>query len=725
MLLSPRSRLVAGVFILSIPITARAAVDIEANGGEDLIAEAIGDTAEEQGTVPAADEIVVTATRSGSAIETLPVSVSVVDEETLNAQLRQNRNLISALESAVPGLSIQAGEDRTSCRTQLRSRNVAFQINGVPVNEDLRSGSCTAPFALTPFAIERVEVVRGGTALYGAGAPGGIVNLITRRASGSALEIDAVAQTSFNTDTAKDTFFTDLYAGAGHDLGSFDFYVGAGFTSGGRPRSATGRPTYAAAFEAIDLVGAFGLELAGGELRLTATFHDEDKGRENYPDGTFDPVTGITNVVEVAPHPQVDEAGDRSATAALSYTHPEVLGHSLALSLFWQDQRIVQRDNFYTAEFGDDFFASNRENARLGLRSTASRRYALGGGELVTSYGLDFTHNSFFRFTVDPAGEDRITGYITPDFYLDTLAPFAQVEYSLGPVTVTGGVRHEWYSGAITREGFDPALPRAATPGDFADSELTLWNLGAVFRVATGVQLYGGFSQGAELSQLGRAARGARDPGAISNEPATSDQFEIGLRGRRGPVGFGLAAYYSHSDSSSQIQPDPSCAGESFCPLIPLRIPERAWGFEANADWAVTQAFDLSAVLTIQRGEVEDQDTGEFISYSTDRAVPLRATLRADWRPLAGLELGAQVTHYGASAYFTPTEEAVGFVDSEAVTLASASIGYTFGPVTLYAAADNLLDEEYVLPSAQATGAGFTDYEAPGRRVTVGLRGRF
>ena len=689
--------------------------------------------AEDAAAVDAAEEapgdngtIVVTATRSGSVIENLPVSVSVVEEEDLSEQLQQNRNVLLGLEFAVPGLSIQAPENRSSCGTQLRGRNAAFLINGVPVNEDLRQGSCTAPFALTPFAVERVEVIRGGTALYGAGAPGGVINLITRRAKGPALEADFTAQTSFHTEVSRDTFTTDLFAGAGQDLGAFDYYLGAGYTDGGRSRSATGRPTLSNDFEAIDLIVSFGLAVGEGELRFTGTFHDEDKGTDFYPTGVTDPATGGVEVIEVDDHPQLDEAGDRSATAALAFTHPNLLAHEVAVSLFWQDQRIIQRDNFYSDEFGNDFFASNRENSRLGLRSAFARAYGVGGGELRTSYGLDFTRNDFYRFIVDPAADpDEITGYITPDFYLETLAPFGQLEWTMGPVTLTGGVRHEWYSGAITEEGYDPTLARAATPGDFASSELTLWNAGAVYRVTPGMQLYAGFSQGAELSQLGRAARGANDPGIISNEPATSDQYEIGLRGRTGAVAYGLAAYRSRSDSSSQLQSDPSCAGATFCPLIPLRVPERAWGVEANASWAVSATLDLAAVFPLQRGEIFDEVSGEYVSYSSDRAVPLRITARADWRPLPPVSVGFQVTHYGASSFFTPGEEAVGFVDSEAVTLASARIGYDIGPVTLFAAADNLFDEIYVTPSSQATGTGFSDYEAPGRRVTLGVRGRF
>ena len=673
-----------------------------------------------------AGTIIVTATRSGTALESLPLSVSVVTEEELQAQLRQNRNILSALEFTVPGLSIQAPEDRSSCGSQIRGRTASFQINGVPVNEDLRPGSCTAPFAISPFAVESVEVVRGGTALYGAGAPGGIINLQTRRAKGRDLEIDVTAQTSFNTDVADDTFVTDLYVGAGQDLGAFDYYVGAGYTDSGLQRSGNGNPALSSEFEAVDLVGSFGLDIGEARIAFTGTLHDENKGRDFYPEGAFLPGSNeVASVIEVAPHPQVGEAGDRSVTGILSFNHPDLLAHDVTLALFFQEQEIIQRDNFFDVAFGNDFFASNRENSRFGLRSTFVRSYDLGGGSLKTSYGLDYTRNDFLRFTVDPAGEDTITGYITPAFYLETLAPFAQAEFSRGALTLTGGVRHEWYSGAIEEEGFDPSLPRAATPGDFADSELTLWNAGAIYQLSDAIQLYAGFSQGAELTQLGRAARGETDPSAISNEPATSDQYELGLRGNTGAVSYGAAVYYASSDASSQIQPDPSCAGETFCPLIPLRIPERAWGLEAQAQWKVLDNLQLAGVFTLQRGEVFDEDTGEWINFSTDRAVPLRITARADWQPIEQLSLGAQVTHYGASSFFTPTQQALGFVDSDAVTLASANIGYDLGQVHLYLAADNLFDEVYVNPASQGDGLDFFNYEAPGRRVTIGVSGRF
>ena len=674
------------------------------------------------------DEIIVTATRSGSPIEQLPISVSIADEEEIEQQLRQNRNILSGLEAIVPGLNIQDSEDRGSCLTRVRGRAVSFQLNGVPVNEDLRQGSCTGPFTISPFAIERIEVVRGGTALYGAGAPGGIINMITKRGRTDDVAIDLTAQTSFNTERAEDTFTTDIYAGAGQRLGDFDYYVAAAHTDGGRARDAVGDPLVSGAYNAVDLLGSFGLALPGAsELRLVTTFHEEDVGRQFYPSGALIPGTDLAEVIEVAPHPQVGQGRDRNVTGTLGYSNPDVLGHALTLSLFYQNQSIKQRDNFFDVAVGNGFFASNRRNERFGFRSAAVRDYALGDGiALRTSYGFDYTRNAMYRFVVDAAADERVTSALSPEVVLRTYAPFAQAELSAGRVTLTGGARHEWYRGEITDREYSPTLPGAGVPGDLGKSQLTLFNLGAVYRLTPGVQLYGGFSQGAELSQLGRAARRIRNPATLTPEPATSDQYEVGIRGALGPVRFGAAAYYSKSESAALLQADPSCAGSPICPLIPLRSPQRFHGVEAEVAWKAVPTLELSGVFTLQRGKVFDDDLGRYINYATDVAVPLRITARADWTPAERTGIGLQVSHYGASSFFAPAEEGLGLVDTEAVTLVSASARYAIGPAELYVAADNLLNENYISPNNQAAGSGsFAYYRGAGRRVTLGVAARF
>lgn len=672
-------------------------------------------------------EIVVTATRSGSTLEELPNSVSIADEEEIAEQLRQNRNILTSLEALVPGLNAQPSESRGSCLTRVRGRAVSFQLNGIPVNEDLRQGSCTGPFTLSPFAIERIEVVRGGTALFGAGAPGGIINLITKRGRTDRLTIDATAQTSFNTGRSDDTWTTDLYAGGGQKVGAFDYYAAAAYTDGGRVRDSKGDPLLSGAYNAVDVLGSFGLTLAdASELRLVTTFHDEDVGRQFYPSGALIPGTDIAEVVEVPSNPQVNQGRDRNMTATLGYNHPDLLGHAVALSVFYQNQSIKQRDNFFNVTSGNSFFSSNRRNERFGFRSAAVREWRLGKAlPLKTTLGFDYTRNALFRFVVD--AKEEVTSVLSPEVVLRTYAPFAQAELTAGSVTLTGGVRHEWYRGEVTKREFRPGLPGAGTPGDIGRSELTLFNIGAVYRVAPEIQLYAGFSQGAELSQLGRAARRLANPARLTPEPATSDQYEVGVRGKRGPVRFGAAAYHSRSASAALLQADPSCAGISpICPLIPLRSPQRFHGLEGELSWELDPTLELTGVVTWQRGKVFDASLNRFINYATDVVVPLRVTGRVDWTPTERTGIGLQVTHYGASSYFTAAEEGLGFVDTDAVTVVSATARYAIGPAELYVSADNLLNQTYINPSNQAGGAGsFAYYRGAGRRLTFGVAAKF
>lgn len=671
------------------------------------------------------DEIIVTASRTGTPIEQLPVSATVIDEEELAEQLDYSTNILRAVEFAAPGLSPQ-GESRSGCFVGIRGRQTSIQINGIPVNQDLRQSNCNAMFQISPFAIERIEVVRGGTALFGAGAPGGIINFITRRPKSARLEVDAVAQTSFNTSDPNKSFSQDVYVGAGQDLGGWDYYLGAGFADAGARRTADGGLVPFRTYQSLALNGAVGADLLGGEVRATGTFYRETPDQEYAADGTQLFGTRFANIIPIASHPQAGQASDRLTTLAVSYRHPKVLAQELNLSLFYQDQQYRQRDNFYDANFGGDFFfASNTENGRVGLRSTLVKRFQLGRQAATLSYGFDYTRNRFYRPTVDPAADQRVIGFIAPETKLDTYALFAQAEVDFGRLKLTGGVRQEWYRGEVGDEGFDPALPNVANPGRFAKSDLALFNLGGVYDLTPAVQIFAGLSQGAELSQLGRAARGIQDPSTISPEPAKSRQLEAGVRGRAGRVRFELAGFHSRSDKAALLQADPTCTGQALCPLIPLRVPQRFYGLEASAEARINSRLDARAIVTWQRGKVLDEALDRFVDYSTDIVAPFRVTGGLDWRPVPGLRANLQATYYGAADYFTPAEQSIGRVSTDAQFLLDGSLGYRIGRGDLFLAASNLLDDEYVNVQGQGFGFDFFYYQAEGRRVTLGYKARF
>lgn len=668
--------------------------------------------------------ITVTASRTGADIRDLPISVSVIDAEAIGRQLGQSTDVLRLLDVTVPGLNLSTG-GRSQCGTTIRGRTPNFMLNGVPANQDLRPSNCNSAFQISPFALERVEVVRGATALFGAGAPGGIVNFIMRRGRSESVQLDAVAQTGFSTSRIAGSFQTDLYAGIGQDTGTIDYYVGAGYQDYGVGRDPNGNRVVGTEFDALSLNTNIGAEVSDGvRLRMTGTFYREDPGQEFNVSGV-DVAADVSfpRVIGVAPNPRRDTEGrDQLWTLAVTLEADDVLGQKLNLMGYGMGQQFRQRANFQDFNGGDpDFFSDNRTNSTYGFRGTLNKDFDLGGdARLNLTYGLDWRRDRLIRLLLDPDDTSVVTGFIAPEIILNSTGLFGQAELKLGALRLSGGLRNEWYRGRIGDELAGLGLSGEGTPGRLAPASLLLANLGAVWAVSDDVQLFASFNQGAELTQLGRAARRARDPSIISPEPARSDQYEAGVRGKAGAVDFTLAGFYSRSAAASLLQPDPTCAGQSFCPLIPLRVPQRVWGAEATARWQASKQLAVGGLLTWQRGEIFDEDFGRFIPFGADTVSPTRVTAYADWSPIEAISARLQATWVGPANFFTPAEQAFGFINTPSNFLVDVSAGWQLGPGELTVGASNLFNRRF--ENITLAAGGFTPALALGRQVSIGYR---
>lgn len=135
------------------------------------------------------DQVVVTATKTPKRKIDSPVIVNVVSSQTLNNV--QACNLSEGLKFQ-PGLRVET--DCQTCNyTQLRMNGLPggysqILINGRPIFSPLTGlyGMEQIPANM----IERIETVRGGgSSLYGSGAVGGTVNIITKIPKESAYEL--------------------------------------------------------------------------------------------------------------------------------------------------------------------------------------------------------------------------------------------------------------------------------------------------------------------------------------------------------------------------------------------------------------------------------------------------------------------------------------------------------------------------------------------------------
>ena len=663
------------------------------------------------------EAVSVTGSRAPRALSDLATSISQVEREDLQEQLRLTTNIAQAIDAVVPGLTIPT-DVRNTTRVFIRGRPVQLLVNGVPTNDNLRESNTRGLTSVTPHAIEQVEVVRGGTALFGAGAPGGIINVLTRRATSETLQVDAVAQAGMNDPEFGDTREIDVYVGAGQKLPAWEYYAGLSYQDVGTRRNADGGLVPGQEDRSWTLDGSLGLHLGGGELRVTGTYFTQDPGTTYELDGSQIAGERFADDVLVVtpPNPFQDQAESEVIVGTLSYDHPAVLGHRLNASLYMHDELHVRR----AAELfdGEVFYTdTDQDNQRQGLRSALTRDFAIGENRLEATYGLDLLRQRFYRPFVDPASRRAVTGFVSPEVILSSFALFAQPQLRAGSWLFTGGVRYERFFGRIGTEGYDPDLEDAATPGDIPRFDLALFNLGVVYDVGPAFQLFGGFSQGAEISQFGRAARGASDPSLIHLDGAPSNQYELGARGRAGSVDLSAALFYSESDESARLDFDPTCAGEPFCPLIPVRLSVDVRGLEATADWPVRTNLRLGALATFQKGEFAFPGD-DPIPLGSDAVSPVRVTGYTELQPLPRWRNRLQASYSAATDVYSAAHEAEGFRDSDDLFLADFTTGVLVGRGQIALGVANLLNKRYVNVANSVSG-DFFYYLSEGRRTTL------
>jgi len=131
----------------------------------------------------AEEEIVVTATRANTRIEDEPLRVEVVDQEEVDEKAVMTPGDIAMLLNETSGLRVQVTSPSlgaANVRIQgLRGRYTQLLADGLPLYG--QTGSIGI-LQIPPLDLGQVEVIKGvASALYGAGAMGGVINLLSRR----------------------------------------------------------------------------------------------------------------------------------------------------------------------------------------------------------------------------------------------------------------------------------------------------------------------------------------------------------------------------------------------------------------------------------------------------------------------------------------------------------------------------------------------------------------
>ncbi len=136
--------------------------------------------------VPEIDEevVVVATTRTGRRLEDQPTRVEVLDREEIEEKLLMTPGDIVMMLNEMGGLRVQATSPSigaASVRVQgMQGRYTRFLGDGLPLFGQQVGG--LGLLQIPPMDLGQVEVIKGAaSAFYGAGAMGGVVNLLSRR----------------------------------------------------------------------------------------------------------------------------------------------------------------------------------------------------------------------------------------------------------------------------------------------------------------------------------------------------------------------------------------------------------------------------------------------------------------------------------------------------------------------------------------------------------------
>lgn len=685
-------------------------------------------------TDPANDEtVIVTGSRTPKAVDKIPGAITVISPAELQRSLAITEDNTAVLAKTVPGYS-ESSQTLNTLGETLRGRTALYLFDGIPQSTPLRDGSRNAAFT-DMSTVERIEVIGGASASEGIGAAGGVINYISKRATVDGLHANVGGRVGaqFHPDSA----ILGIKGDVGYKADGIDVFAAGAFVDRGMTYDAKGRRIGLSASSSLadstqpNLFLKVGGDMgSGGTQRLEATgsyFKLKGKGNYHYVAGsrasglpdTAEPGPLLVNGVDVT-----REEYNEFIQTAVNYSNNDLFGGTLVSTLYFAKQSMrfpgdngADRQDPLIAPIGQLVDQSEIRSLKYGLRTSYSHKDFLIDG-LELRFGLD---------AVRDTTEQRLalTNRVwVPPLKYTSFGPYLQLSWDIGPVTLAGGVRYE--DGRVKVDDYTTTFfrNRVAVKGGTLKYTNTLPNVGAIARLGGGFSVFGSYSKGFTLPNVGIPLRNVNQPGQsvdgiLDLKAVIFDNKEGGInwRGKWGSIG---GSYYnSFSKLGSSLGIDPATLD-----FVLIRRPVRITGFDATAELRPTDWLRFNGVYSHVKGK-----TTAANNVDTPVSTPLGITnipldklnLTATVMPTTdfSVSVGMDNTKGRTQAGSSPPENIKGR------TLFDATVKYRVAGVgTVSLAAENLFNKYYFLAFSQIDF--FQNYFAGrGRTVTLSLRSDF
>lgn len=321
-------------------------------------------------------EITVTATRTEEKPQDVPRSLTIINREQIAEQAQSTRDLGNILGKLVPGLSPPT-QSSSSFGQTLRGRNVLVLIDGVPQST---SRNVFRDFStIDPSAVERIEVLRGPTAIYGDGATGGVVNIITRTASEEKLTSTTEVGLSASLSHLNDSFGYNLRHSISGTDNNFDYTISAALAGVGGFFDADGDriapdPNGQGGLSDTDtfnILGKVGVNIGEGQrLQLTLNHFNDRQNTDFTTDPSVNRLPGRQKARALEGLDLEDNQGTRNTLINLEYNNEDLLGSRVRTQAYYRNYftRFFPFDAQNIASLGNIIFQSQLQSEKIGSR---------------------------------------------------------------------------------------------------------------------------------------------------------------------------------------------------------------------------------------------------------------------------------------------------------------------------------------------------------------------
>jgi iron complex outermembrane receptor protein len=552
---------------------------------------------------------VTTGFRSPKAIDQIPGAIKVISGKEIADTLLLTDDATAVLARTIPGYA-EATQSMNNTGETLRGRVALRLFDGISQTTPLREGSRNGTFTDMGI-VERIEVINGPSASEGIGAVGGIINYISKSPTKEGNE--ATITSRYSSQGRDDSGGWKVGLNYSHKADNTDVFFGTAYVNRGMAYDANGR--------------RMGMSQSGGTLdseernlfiKVGQNFGNKNDqrvaltvsrffigGKGHYVELLGDRSKGITDSSQRGIPFGAKTEFNEFSQYAFSYTHSDVLGGALNLQAYKASQAMrfvaelggADKQDPLIAPLGTLTDQSEINSQKRGVRSSWSRNSLFSVEGLDLNAGYDYLHETAQQTL---ALTNRV--WVPPMIYTSN-APFAQASFTRGPVTLSGGVRHE--DGKLHVDDYTTTYfrNRVFVRGGTLAYKETLPNAGIIVRLPQGWSVFGSYSKGFTLPNVGIPLRnvsvqGYSVAGILDLQAVIADNKETGVTWHGKNGGFSASIYRSYSKLGTSLTVDP--VSKDF---ILQRKPVEIQGGELNGDLILSKTLSFNALYSHMEGK--------------------------------------------------------------------------------------------------------------------------